>query len=202
MAVRTHTSRESDDIYVAVGDVGKLRGREVVVFDLDGVLIDSRDRYRLSLAEVDPDAETHEELSEDKKRQFWRVFLSEKYMDHDKPIPNAIEMLRERKDYFPIVIITGRTSNMLNKTIEQLKKFGIEYDALILRNEGIFLKDWKFKKHVVEKLGLKVVEVHDDSAEVINKLLPHLKNVAFWWYETGKYVLKHPTLYKSSGGVI
>jgi len=191
MAVRTHTSRE-DNVYVVVGDVRKLQGKEVVVFDLDGVLIDSSDRYRLSLAEVDPEAETHEKLPADKRSQFWRIFLSEKYMEYDKPVPNAIEVLRGRRVFFPVVIITGRTSNMLNKTLEQLRKFGIEYDALVVRNEGVFLKDWMFKKLVVKKLGLKVVEVHDDSQDVIYELLPYLKNAAFWWYEVGEYVVKLP----------
>jgi len=42
--------------YVVVGDLKKVSEseKEVVAFDLDGVLIDSSERYRLSLAEVDP----------------------------------------------------------------------------------------------------------------------------------------------------
>jgi len=193
MAIKTSTTTQTDkDLYITVGNLNKVVEREVIIFDLDGVLIDNSERYRLSLAEVDPDVKSHDELPRNKRNQFWRIFLSEKYMDLDKPIPRVIEVLKKRRERFPIVIITGRTSNMLRKTLEQLKTFGIEYDALIMRQEGIYLKDHDFKEQVIKSLNLHVVEVHDDSVDVIETLHEYAIRGSFYWYKAGKYIYVPP----------
>jgi len=181
--------------YIVVGDLKRVEYREVVVFDLDGVIVDSSERYRLSLAEVDPNAKSHVDLPKDKRSQFWRVFLSEKYMDYDKPVPEAIEMLRRcREKGYPIVIVTGRTSNMLDKTLEQLKSFGIEYDVLVMRHLGVYVKDHEFKEHVVKSMNLQIAEVHDDSVAVIDALHKYAARGSFLWFKPGWYIYAPPAV--------
>jgi len=182
----------SESPYIVVGDIGKLKGREVVVFDLDGVLVDSSHRYSLSLAEVDPSASSHIDLPKDRRNQFWRIFLSEKYMHLDKPVQTAIELLNKRRERFPVVIITGRTNNMLNATLDQLKRFGIEFDALIMRRLGVYLKDYEFKEHVIKELNLSIAELHDDSTDIIDALHKYASRGSFYWYKPGKYIYVPP----------
>jgi len=178
--------------YIVVGGPEKVLGKEVVVFDLDGVLIDSSERYRLALAEVDSNAKSHVDLPKDKRNQFWRVFLSEKYMHLDKPVPEAIEMLNKRRERFPIVIITGRTDNMLSKTLDQLRRFGIEFDVLVMRRVGVYQKDYEFKERVVKELGLSIAELHDDSTDIIDVLHKYTSRGSFYWYKPGKYIYVPP----------
>jgi len=194
--VRVSASRSSSEApYVVVGELKKIAGREVVVFDLDGVLVDNTERYRLSLADVDPSAQSHEDLPRDKRSQFWRIFLSDRYIEYDRPIHKAIEMLNRRREKgYPIVIVTGRTDNMMNATLEQLKAFGIEYDALIMRRTGIYIKDYDFKGRTVDSLNLQIYEIHDDSADVIAALHHYASRGSFYWYKPGKYVYAPPVV--------
>jgi len=184
-------SYEERGKFVLVGNKNVLSS-DVIIFDLDGVLIDNTERYKLALAEVDPNTKIHEELRGGKISVFWRVFLSSKYIDRDKPVDRAVEMLRERREKYPVVILSGRTSNVLNETVDQLNRFSIDFDVLIMRREGTYIKDADFKKSVVEELGLQVAEVHDDSPYVIEALLPYASRGTFYWYRVGKYVYIPP----------
>jgi len=135
----------------------KLRRSGVVVFDIDGVLIDCSERLLKC-----------EEEAGNNKRIFWSRFLSPRYMHLDKPIDFGFEVLRGRiaKGY-NIVIITGRTDNMASETVEQLKSMGIEGIPIVFRKTGNFAKDYIFKASAAKSLGLEVLEVHDDSIEVL-----------------------------------
>ena len=88
------------------------------MFDLDGVLVDCSERYRLCL----------QEANGKRNKRFWECFLSEKYMDLDQPNTETIETLREyyRRGY-RIIILTGRVKEKQeNKTKQQLKQYNIE----------------------------------------------------------------------------
>jgi len=194
MPTKTATLREKEETpYIVVGDIKKLSGKEVVVFDLDGVLVNNTERYRLSLAEVNPNVSSHNELPKAMQNKFWRIFLSDKYIHLDKPVYDAIEILndRRRKGY-PVVIITGRTSNMLNTTLDQLKAFGVEYDVLVMRREGVYIKDYEFKERVIKSMNLHIAEVHDDSLDIINALHEYAVRGSFYWYKLGKYIYAPP----------
>ena len=91
---------------------------KAIVFDLDGVLVDCSERYRLCL----------QEANGKRNKRFWECFLSEKYMDLDQPNTETIETLREyyRRGY-RIIILTGRVKEKQeNKTKQQLKQYNIE----------------------------------------------------------------------------
>ncbi|MEM1842249.1 MAG: HAD family acid phosphatase [Ignisphaera sp.] len=155
------------------------RDRECVVFDIDGVLIDNSERLRKSLEEVG--ARDVSELSGEKKWRFWEIFLSDKYIDLDKPNPQAIELVKKKKsEGYRIVILTGRPAKMMKKTIEQLDRYGIPYDVVIFRSNDFHGKDYEYKKKVLEELNLNVIELHDDSAHVCLECLPYAKNVYIW----------------------
>jgi len=145
-----------------------------VVFDIDGVLVDSSERFRKAMEEVgvkDP-----KELAGEARRRFWEVFLSEKYLHLDTPNEEYIEKLREyRSQGYRIVILTGRPERMRKATEEQLKRLGIEYDEAVFRQEGDYSKDHEFKSKALEALKerYRVEAIYDDSeavAEAASKL--------------------------------
>ncbi|MEM1913588.1 MAG: hypothetical protein QW067_10645 [Thermofilaceae archaeon] len=155
------------------------RGRGCVVFDVDGVLVDSSERLRRSLEEVG--AGDVSELNGERRRRFWEIFLSEKYIELDKPNPPAVELAKKRKsEGYGLVILTGRPLKLLRKTLEQLNSYGVPYDAVIFRSDGFYGKDHEYKKRALEELGLTVVELHDDSESVCSYCAPHAKNVYIW----------------------
>ena len=148
------------------------RPKKVAIFDLDGTLFDTQKRYNACLDEVH--AKSLDELKGKPRVEFWECYQSEKYMDLDEPVRPVINMTKElkKRDYM-IVVLSGRMERQREKTVEQLKKYDIPYDALILRKEGDFRKDYEYKWEVIKyylSLGYKVV-VFDDS-EKVRELYP------------------------------
>uniref|UniRef100_A0A7C4FGY5 Acid phosphatase n=1 Tax=Ignisphaera aggregans TaxID=334771 RepID=A0A7C4FGY5_9CREN len=140
-----------------VVNCGKLKHSNNVVFDIDGVLIDCSER----LAKCKEEARGN-------RRLFWNCFLSTKYMHLDKPIDFGFEVLRDRlSKSFSVVIITGRTDNMAQKTLEQLKSMGVEELPIVFRRRGNTTKDYIYKPSTAKKLRLEVLEVHEDDFEVL-----------------------------------
>jgi len=145
----------SDDFIIVNCDM--LARKNNIVFDIDGVLIDCGERLRRC-----------EEEAGNNKRLFWSCFLSPRHMHLDKPIDFGFEVLRDRiAKGLNIVIITGRTDNMAFETLEHLKSLGVEGIPIVFRKAGNFAKDYIYKTSVAKKLGLEVLEVHDDSLDVL-----------------------------------
>ena len=150
------------------------------MFDIDGVICDVSERYARSLEEAG--GRSLRELHSKKRRKFWRVFLSEKYMHLDKPNPRGIELvrLRKRQGYF-IVLLSGRRYDTQYKfTLRQLRQWGVPFDRIFLRPSGLLVKDYVFKGRVLRRLilsGYEVVEFHDDSLEIIEYVRVNFPNM-------------------------
>lgn len=69
-----------------------------------------------------------------------------------------------------VVIVSGRSDVVMGKTKAWLKKHGINYDHLIMREEGNHEPDFKFKERILTKtLGVKNVRyVVDDRQQVVD----------------------------------
>lgn len=61
-------------------------------------------------------------------------------LELDKPIPHALETLQGWKEKYKLVYITGRTENMRQLTIDELRRFGFPTHQTDL--EMFTLKDW------------------------------------------------------------
>jgi ribonucleotide monophosphatase NagD (HAD superfamily) len=160
----------SDDFIVVNCDM--LARKNNIVFDIDGVLIDCSERLRRC-----------EEEAGGSKRLFWSCFLSSRYMHLDKPIDFGLEVLKDRiAKGLNIVIITGRTDNMAFETVEQLKSMGIEGIPIVFRKTGNFAKDYIYKASAAKKLGLEILEVHDDSVDVLKSFAELYPNARPYLY--------------------
>jgi len=160
----------SDDFIIVNCDM--LAGKNNIVFDIDGVLIDCSERLLKC-----------EEEAGSNKRLFWNCFLSTRYMHLDKPIDFGFEVLRDRvAKGLNIVIITGRTDNMIQETVEQLKSMGVEGVPIVFRKTGNFAKDYIYKTSAAKELGLEVLEAHDDSVEVLKSFAELYPNAKLYLY--------------------
>jgi hypothetical protein len=77
--------------------------------------------------------------------RFWMLTLCVEeggadLLELDKPIPHALETLQVWKEKYKLVYITGRTENMWQLTIDELKRFGFPTHETDL--EMFTLKDW------------------------------------------------------------
>jgi len=140
--------------------------RKCVVFDLDGTLVDSSQRYRLCAEESAGD-----------RTLFWLCFQSPRYMHLDAPRWDIISIARALKEQgYRIVIVSGRNrAAQLQATLEQLREWGIPFDRLILREQGDFRKDYVYKYEVLRKLLTdgeceSIEAVYDDSQDVYEQL--------------------------------
>jgi len=180
--------KASENGFVVVkGSMGELsRDQGVAVFDLDGVIFDSSERFRKALEEV---GVSEEEFRKDqsKRSKVWDVFLSEKYMDLDR-LNNTVlgEIRRALKHGLGIVILSGRPERLISKTLEMLRKNGIDFDLAVFRAEGNYAKDREFKVETLKKLGLNVAEIHDDVEEVITAIQELYPNAKGYLWRVGK----------------
>jgi len=146
------------------GEQSNNRSRvRVVIFDLDGVLVDSSERFLKCLDE-----------SKNDKQMFWSCFLSEKYMDLDRPREEYIKILREylSKGY-RIVIVTGRVEErQKDKTLKQLSQWGVAFHEIYFRKTGDYRKDWEFKIEIIDRILRKceIEAVYEDSDRVIEEI--------------------------------
>jgi hypothetical protein len=77
--------------------------------------------------------------------KFWMLTLCVEeggadLLELDKPIPNALEIIQRWKEKHKLVYITGRTENMRQLTIDELRRFGFPTHETEL--EMFTLKDW------------------------------------------------------------
>ena len=157
------------------------------VFDIDGVIFDVSDRIRATLDELGVDNIEKVKRNPKLRSKFWKIFLSPKYMYLDKPRFDVINYMRKLKDKeYKIIIVTGRVLEIQGEETEkQLREYNVPYDEIYFRRKRDKRKDYEFKTSIIQWLifrGYKIIEVHEDSEEVINKLKLILPSAKFYLY--------------------
>mgnify|MGYP000704592924 FL=1 len=145
------------------------------VFDIDGVIFDISARIRATLEELGVDSIDRVKRNPKLRIKFWKIFLSPKYMYLDKPRFDVINYMHKLKEEgYKIIIVTGRVlESQGEETEKQLKKYNVPYDEIYFRRKRDKRKDYEFKTSIIQWLifrGYEIIEVHEDSEEVINKL--------------------------------
>ncbi len=166
-----------------------LSKEKVYVFDLDGVLIDVSLKIKIVLEKLGFDENINpRSLNIVNRQKFWKLFLSEKYIKYDKPRAIGISLLKDRLNKGRIVVVTGRPETLRRKTLEVLSKWSIPVNRLIFifRRRGDRRRDVDFKVDVIAKLG-NVVEVHDDTEEILKKIKEFFPNTKLYLHFNDKY---------------
>ncbi len=122
----------------------------VVVFDVDGTLMDEKHRAHLR----------------DEKK--WDEYFDLCHLD--TPIPEMVSLLKDYKEKgYEIWIMTGRKETCKDKTLKSFKDAGIEFDNIKMRGEDVMIPDYVLKPAWIAKyIGKERVEArYDDSPRVL-----------------------------------
>jgi len=145
---------------------------KVLVVDLDGTLFNTQARYNACLAEQS--VASLDSLHGEARRKFWECYQSPRYMDFDIPNKDVLNTVKKAKEKgWAVVLLTGRNGEtQRDKTLEQLDRFGVPYDYLLMRNPGDLRKETEYKAEILRGLkGSCDIVLIDDNAEV-RKLSP------------------------------
>lgn len=124
--------------------------RPVVVFDIDGTLMDENHRSHLREA-----------------KRWEEYFLA---CDLDVPIRHIVELTHEYHEKgYEVWLMSGRSDSCEQKTLESMKNHGVYFDRIKLRSKDNFMPDHILKPAWIGKyIGLERVEVlYDDTDKVI-----------------------------------
>ncbi len=160
----------------------------VFVFDIDGVLLDVRERLQVA-----------EELSKGNRDLFWRYFFSEDLMHLDKSRPIGIKLLLDRLSRGFVAIITGRPESLRHITLKQLRTSGIPVERiwrLDMRPRNDKRKSYRFKLERILSIhyeGFTIAEIHDDDEEVLSAIRRYIPNARLFLH-TDDHVIE---LFKS-----
>jgi len=158
-------------------------GRVAIVYDIDNTLLDVSERLVRSIIEAGGDPIYGlSKMPLDRRRRFWSIFLSSKYIHLDKPDLKAIEDVNRKYDSgYIIILLTGRPEYMRKDTVKQLETYSVKYHILIMRPNNNRDPDYIYKPMVIEALiqkGINIVEYHEDDIKTIkkiSKLFPTIK---------------------------
>jgi uncharacterized HAD superfamily protein len=121
-----------------------------VIVDIDGTIADVRHRL-------------HHIKGPGKKD--WKAFFEA--MDRDTPITDRMAKVRELGTKHRIVIVTGRPEHYRTRTEAWLRKHGVTYEKLYMRNSGDHRPDYEAKSAVLEEIDPKqIVLAMDDRPPV------------------------------------
>lgn len=125
---------------------------DVVVFDLDGTI--SLDHHRKHLAEAGE----------------WDAYFDA--CDKDLPNNAVIHTMNTFSRYgFGVVILTGRSDAVREKTTAWLREHRVEYDNLIMRPHGNHTPDVELKPAMLEQAGIEIGDVmafYEDRKKVVD----------------------------------
>jgi phosphoglycolate phosphatase-like HAD superfamily hydrolase len=124
--------------------------KKTVIFDLDGTLANIDHRLHF--------------IEGDKKN--WDAFFEA--CDKDSLVTDARDLMNGLKDNFEIIILTGRSISVLDKTKSWLRRHDCEYDRLIMRSMNNFIPDNDLKEAWGKKFGFEnILCVFEDRFKVV-----------------------------------
>ena len=99
----------------------------------------------------------------------WNIAHDVELVKQDKPNLPMIDLAkRYKKEGFKVIILTGRPDSIRKVTEEWLKKYGVEYDELYMRNKSEhYIKATVFKKKIYQIYLEDVFCAYDDDEEII-----------------------------------
>ncbi len=175
-------------------------GKRFLVTDLDNTLIDSRERFKRSVAEAAgftsiaaiPPTFKIDRLSKDQRDRFYRLFLSGGHMDLDVPVKGSVEVLsRLRSLGLGTIYLTGRhhskEESLKSETLRTLSRFGFPIpngiDTMLYMKPRKMSPTDDFKRAVLARLATRLdlavgVDDEPDDLLVIADFVPLAIGVA------------------------
>jgi len=132
----------------------------VVVYDIDGVLVDPSERMEAARRAGD----------------FWRAFLDPGLLRLDKPYPGMVERAnRDAAAGRRVILLTGRPERLRHATLDELRRFGLNVDSveLVMRRDRDRRPARIVKPELLEHYlgpGVEPDEVYEDELGVALEL--------------------------------
>jgi phosphoglycolate phosphatase-like HAD superfamily hydrolase len=122
------------------------------IFDLDGTLCD----------------DSHRKHYLKNKPRDWDSYGEN--LVHDVPIEPVYNVLQSLSEKFKIVLLTGRSDDYRQKTIDWLDRHKIQYDGLYMRQYQDYRDDTIVKEELLEQIEdiYEVIGVFDDRKRVVD----------------------------------
>jgi len=147
----------------------------IVIFDLEGVLIDNSKRLRYALQKVG--AKDIESLAYPLRGRFWKIFLDKDLASRmDTVNMVGLKLLVEKARKHKIAIISGSPCEIVRDHMEKiyvkLSEMNAEIEiSYVFCRKGTREKAPDFKERIIRRLILedKVVEIHDDDERVLSR---------------------------------
>jgi hypothetical protein len=161
--------------------LAKAFGGQAIVTDIDGTLIDVRDRMAESLRAVGlgvrPDVKAAGIQAMDAlaaglpatlHAEFFRAFLSNALTHLDRLYPYAVDFIKQlaTDTGLPIVAVSARPAVMMPSSIRQLAPIGIT--TIIHRSDGDrFIPSDQYKVGALKRRGITPHSVADDDVRIL-----------------------------------
>ena len=132
---------------------------KVALVDMDGCVADEGHRNWIVADIVN--------VPKDKKQARWDAY--HELMVNDKPFNEIIICVNTLPSDILVVILTGRPEKWELETRQQLMKWGVRHNHLIMRKDGDRQSAVHMKKRIAMsmiEIGLDIVKAYDDRADI------------------------------------
>src|SRR5579884_1972891 len=146
------------------------QGSKIAVFDLDTTLLDPLPRRRAILQELGlPSTIRPSDIHEDELREkFWEMYENPKYVSFDSLIDQGKENVYShlQRGHAVVGISSSRRYRAMDATLARLANLGVPLNHLILKEEGNYDGDTRFKAKWASRLATnyEIVEYFDRDA--------------------------------------
>lgn len=126
---------------------------KAVIFDVDGTIANN----------------DHRRVWVQNKPKNWKAYNAT--MADDKPIDNIIHIAQILCQHYQIIIVTARSDDHKQTTIDWLEKHMVPHTAIYFRKEKDYRDDTIVKSEILDQLledGYNPVMVFDDRTKVVN----------------------------------
>lgn len=146
---------------------------EIVIFDLEGVLIDNTRRLNYALTKLG--VRGIQEIPPHKRRIFWNIFLNKNLSERfDRINPVGLRYLADRSKKYFIAIVSGAPKQIVLGHIKKIREVA-KKENLEIRMDRIYYREKSrvkaadFKRRIFLELAYegRIVEVHDDDPNVL-----------------------------------
>ncbi|MHA1338838.1 MAG: hypothetical protein ACTSRZ_08615 [Promethearchaeota archaeon] len=169
----------------------------LIIYDLDNLLLDNYERKMQTYLEIGWDRDSINEFiskkeniygkiasfntptvtftASSRRNRYYEIYNRDDMLEHDKPYKDAVRAIRLLSETYDIYIISERTEDLKDKTLEVMKKLGFPVDKInvIFKKMHDVLRT--YKKNTVKDLVKKyksgyAVIIHPQDAIIFDTL--------------------------------
>ena len=157
-------------------------GSQIALFDIDSTILDTQQRRRAAMQElgISPSMRTSDIHDEELKNKFWDLYNDPKFSKLDTLIEHGKENVYKQVELGRNVIgiSSSRHDNMIEATRARLANLQVPISEVIVRENGNYDTDLKFKVKWVRRLqtNYDIVEYFDRDALASSEVMKVVKS--------------------------